>query len=681
MTNRDRFDSKGQTGSQVGQKARWRQSTRVTGLVAAVIALAIVAVGATGQVAQAAPAPASLKAQSSPVPLSAKDVNAWLDGLVPAALASTGIAGAAVTVVHDGKILTTRGFGYSTVGVGAKAVAVDPNTTLFRVGSVSKMFTDTAVMQLVQAGKLDLDVDISKYLDFTIPRKFDQPITLRDLMTHTAGFEDRGKDIVQFGVKNESLRDTVMLDPPEQIFQPGTTPAYSNYSNALAGYIVQRVSKTAYSDYLAKNVLGRAGMSSSSFDQPLPAALAKHLSHGYSDVSQPAEPFEVIGPAPAGALSSTPRDMGTFMLAQLGELPKSRSLLEPATLALMQKPALTSATLGAFAKGPRMSLGFFDESRNGRRILGHGGDTEYFHSHVQIYPDDKTGVFVTMNSIGRSGIDTLDLRDAVLNGFADRYFPASRSAATAKPALATAVRDSKLVAGTYESDREIRSNFGDILTLTAPTTVTAQKDGTLLFEPGPNSAYPATYKEIAPSVWQDVDGQQIATTRTTNGVVTAIGYDDAFALLRSDPLRTSAVAFPILIVSMLILLLALILWPVGALVRRYFRVAERPGGSRLARILTRVGIGTAVVALVGWYIVIMAIGDSGSVPDAILRGLQVLGIVGVLAIVPSGWLAVSYVRFGVGRVRVVASALVPLALIGVAWFSLAFKLIAPSVSY
>src|SRR3954447_155508 len=131
--------------------------------------------------------------------LTKADVDAWLDGYMPYALKAGAIPGAVVVVVKDGQLLTMRGFGYSDLKT---QKAVDPDLTLFRPGSVSKLFTWTAVMQQVQAGKLDLDKDVNAYLDFKIPPKDGKPITLRNLMTHTSGFSETAKYLIEFGEKH-----------------------------------------------------------------------------------------------------------------------------------------------------------------------------------------------------------------------------------------------------------------------------------------------------------------------------------------------------------------------------------------------------------------------------------------------------------------------------------------------
>ena len=178
-------------------------------------------------------APPAVAAEPAGAELTKTDVDAWLDGFVPYAIESGDIAGAVVVVVKDGQVLTQRGFGYADVD---KRVPVDPATTLFRTGSVSKLTTWTAVMQLVEQGKLDLDTDVNTYLDFKIPDYDGKPVTLRNIMTHTAGFQETVRRLISDNQGDMvSLGEYVKNDMPDRIFAPGEVPAYSNYATALAG--------------------------------------------------------------------------------------------------------------------------------------------------------------------------------------------------------------------------------------------------------------------------------------------------------------------------------------------------------------------------------------------------------------------------------------------------------------
>ncbi|MEU8018741.1 serine hydrolase domain-containing protein [Micromonospora parva] len=609
------------------------------------------------------------------------DVNAWLDGLLPAALDRTGIAGATVAVVHDGKIVTTRGYGYADTGAdGDPAVPVDPDRHLFRMGSVSKLVTATAVLQLVQSGKLDLDADVETYLDFDLPRNYERAITLRHLLTHTAGFEERIAGLIGTDDATVDLRKALATEPPEQIYEPGTVPAYSNYSNALAGYIVERVSGTRFEEYVQRNILDRAGMPSSTFEQPLPAALRDRMSNGYDTSAGPAAPFEIVGTPPPGALSAPATDMARFMIAQLGEPVGFAPLLDKPTRDLMQRPALDSTSLGTLADGPRMTLGFFTEDRNGHRILGHGGDTKYFHSHLQIYPDDRAGIFLSLNSNGSGALDSQELRESIVNGFADRYFPAGDQPGTTVDAAATATH-AALAAGTYESSRAIRSNFLTAIGLVGRTTVSVTDGNRLLMAPGPLSDSPAHYEEVAPWVWREVGGQRTIAMRASDDRVEAISFDSAFTLLPVEPARASALAVPVLVVSTVVLLVTVLSWPVGAIARRRLGRAPRDRAGRTARILSRLAVAGTLLAFAGWVLSIITIMSLQDVPGALLRTIQVLQLIGLLGVLPATVRLVDDVRRHVGWRRIAGSGLILLALAGAGWFAVEFQLLAPSISY
>lgn len=204
-------------------------------------------IGSDTSVPGANPIPA-IPAAVTPASLERADLEAYFDGFFPFALQRSDIAGAVVVVVKDGQTLFQKGYGLADV---KKDQPVDPQTTLFRPGSISKLVTWTAVMQLVEAGKLDLDRDVNAYLDFRIPATFPQPITLRHLMTHTPGFEDTFKNLlVTDARKTPSLEQFVKTALPPRMFPPGTVVAYSNYGATLAGYIVQRISGERFEDFM-----------------------------------------------------------------------------------------------------------------------------------------------------------------------------------------------------------------------------------------------------------------------------------------------------------------------------------------------------------------------------------------------------------------------------------------------
>lgn len=422
--------------------------------------------------------------------LTRADVDAWLEETIPDALADGNIAGASVAVVHDGGVVSTRGFGRSDVAAGTD---VDPELTLFRVGSVSKLVTATAVLQLVDSGQVELDTDVEQYTGLGLGPE--HPVTLRHLLTHTAGFEERVAGLIGSGDVPPDLRASLITDPPEQAYPPGTTPAYSNYGNALAGYVVEAVSGQPFEDYVQQNILTPAEMSSSSFLQPLRADLADRVALGYPTADAEPLPFETVGQPPAGALSATADDMARFMLAHLGAPLDGRQLLTGPTRTLMQQPALDETQLGALAAGPRMGLGWFDESRNGHRVVGHGGDTQVFHSHLQLWPDEATGLYLSLNSTGTDGA-AYHLREELLDEFADRYFPADPAPTPAAGGVEPATRaaHAAALAGNYESTRGFHSTFLTALGPLQPTRARVVDGDRVLFTPGPGQPTPAEYE-------------------------------------------------------------------------------------------------------------------------------------------------------------------------------------------
>ncbi|MBE1874668.1 serine hydrolase domain-containing protein, partial [Myceligenerans pegani] len=623
--------------------------------------------------------------------LNSSNVDHWLDEALPPALEANGIAGAAVAVVHDGAVVTARGFGRADTGAdGGTPVDADADT-LFRPGSVSKVFTATAVMQLVERGDLDLDADVSEYLDFEIDRNFDADLTLRHLLSHTPGFEERIAGLIGSGDRPADLRDALVTDPPEQVYAPGTTPAYSNYGNALAGYIVERVSGKTFEDYVDDHIFEPLGMASSTFRQPLPGELRDRVSQGYADASGSAQPFEIVGTPPAGALSSSANDMARFMLAQLGAVPERDLLLRDETRELMYSPALTEAELGSFAGAQRMTLGLFEEDRNGHRVVGHGGDTQYFHSHLQLYPDDGAGIFVSVNSSGRDALETHELRTDLLEEFADRYFPAPEAAP--EPVDAATMRENaERLAGTYAAARGFHSTFLSALDPVMSYRLSARDDGRLAMNPDPGTQRPNVYEQIGDGVWREVDGERRIAVRTEDGRVTGITHDSAFTILPVDAERQ--VGPPILAGATAVLLLALLAWPAGALWRRLrrrpARTRDRHGHDRHGhdrhdgrrwRVLTRVGVASALLAVAGWAAIVLTVMELVEVPAVVIRGVQALQVIGALGMIPAIVLLVGRIRRRARWHLIAGAAVTLLALSAVTNFAIMFRFLSPDISY
>ena len=353
------------------------------------------------------------------------ELEAFLDELLGGQMEEYHIAGAAVSVVKDGKLFFAKGYGYADLGEG---VPVDPEQTVFRIGSVTKLFTWTAVMQLVEQGKLDLDADINSYLDFRIPDTYPQPITLRHLLTHTAGFEDLYVDFVTLEVEDQEPPGEWMVSHmPGRVRPPGDSAAYSNYGAALAGYIVARVSGRTYDQYIQEQILDPLGMTHSTALATLHPDVVAHESVGYLYEDGAFQVFpKFYGPwvlAPMGFMGASATDMARFMIAHLQNGRYSDASIPEARILKESTAQQMHTTL--YTPDPRLlgtAYGFFDFSDNGQRTIGHSGTAEPMRSLLLLLPDQNLGVFVAYNSLDAGAL--IDQHLGFQRAFFDHYYPA-----------------------------------------------------------------------------------------------------------------------------------------------------------------------------------------------------------------------------------------------------------------
>lgn len=493
------------------------------------------------------------------------DVEPWLDGFMASSLPRSDIAGATVAIVKDGKVVLTKGYGYADT---QKRVPVDADRHLFRVASISKLFTWTAVMQQVEQGRIDLDTDINHYLDFKIPPYRGKPLTMRHLMTHTAGFELVMRDLFRAAPDGVKLGDRLKRWVPTRLYAPGTTPTYSNYATALGAYIVERVSGESFEDYIERRVLTPLGMSRSTFRQPLPTPLARDLSNGYLLGSGSPFPFEYTAHVPAGGLASTAPDIARFMIAHLsnGVLGENR---------ILQDKSARSMHTMSYAMLPPLhgiGLGFYQHDINGHRVIVHDGDTRFFHSQLNLFPDDKVGIFLSVNSTGRDG--GMDIvRAALFKQFADRYFPAT--AADQPGVLAinpkVAAEHARAMTGHYIASDRSASNFLAINSFRFPTVVEVDDEGHLLISAltGVDGA-PKRWREVAPFLWHEVGGNDRLAAQVIDGKPVRFGNDEYAPLVvweRQAWWRSTTVLKPLSQIAFAILLLTLVTTPIQAAVR------------------------------------------------------------------------------------------------------------------
>jgi CubicO group peptidase (beta-lactamase class C family) len=511
-------------------------------------------------------------------PESRGDVEAFFDGVIAAHMRSYPIASATVSLVKEGDLFFEKGYGYADR---ESRRPVDPEKTLFRPGSISKLFTWTAVMQLVERGQIDLDADVNTYLnDLRIPDTWPEPITMRHLMTHTPGFEDGAlgylliKDESQLVPLSESLRAHV----PWRVRPPGTYSSYSNYGTALAGLIVANVSGMPFEEYVERNIFEPLGMANSTFREPLPARLAGDMATAYQRRNGAFERghFELISNfGPAGALSSTAADMAKFMIAHLrfGRYGENRILTEETARRMQERIYFLDERL------PGMLHGFYEDRVRGQRIIGHGGDTQFFHSTLALFPEHDLGFFVSL--VGENGLSLLELTDA----FVARYFPEAERLNPA-PTPEAAARAARF-AGSYRFTRQNWSTIEKLLALFQSLSVAATEKGELVvqgFLPDP-----MRFVEVEPLLFRQVDGtHEIAFREDGSGAVTHMFFDflPFMPTYRVAWFETQGFTLTVVAAALLLSLTAIS----GGIRHRWQNWNEGPSGLWTARVAALMGL-------------------------------------------------------------------------------------------
>jgi CubicO group peptidase (beta-lactamase class C family) len=451
------------------------------------VVLSIALMSGAGQQAAGQTAPADVQ---NPV-----ELKGFVDGVMEAQLRAQRFAGAVVVVVRGGDVVLQKGYGYADY---AGRKPVDPERTLFRIASNSKMFVWTSVMQLVEQGRLDIHADVNRYLKgIQVPPTFAEPVTLERLMTHTAGFEDR---VIGLFSENPGmmrpLAELMRSQMPRRVFPPGQVAAYSNYGTTLAALIVEQVSGVPYERYLNENILRPLGMRHATLAQPLPPDLSADMSKGYewSGGRLKEHPFEYVPWGPCGGMSSSGAAMARFMIAHMndGALGEAR-ILRPETARTMR-----SRLASPYPAGAGMLHGFFPLDWNGEKAFGHGGDTIWFHSQTAMLPEHGIGVFIAYNT--DSGARA---RSEFLPVFLDHYFPVPLPKET--PAVKDAARLLKRFAGVYFAARSSFSDLTEIGRLVTAQTIDVEGDGFLVSRSGGEVT---RWREIEPLVFRQVDGKR-----------------------------------------------------------------------------------------------------------------------------------------------------------------------------
>jgi CubicO group peptidase (beta-lactamase class C family) len=516
-------------------------------------------------------------------PDDAQEVEAFFDDLIGKQLREEHVAGATVAVVKEGQLVFAEGYGYADWEEGEPVVT---DRTLFYPGSAGKLFTWTAVMQLVEEGELDLDADINTYLDLEIPDTYPEPVTMGNLLTHTAGFEEQfAAQLAEDQQDVLPLRDFLVRYMPERVYPAGEYFAYSNYGTALAGYVVERVSGEPYEQYIEEHILKPLGMGRSAATQPLPADLASDLSKGhyYENGTYEAEDFEWISAAPAAPVRATATDMAKFMLAHLenGEYDDARILEESTALEMHRQQ---------FTHDPRLSgvtYGFITSRENDQDIIWHDGESARFSTMVALLPEERTGLFVSYNT-------PFEPRET-LSAFLDHYYPPQEE--TSLPDLPSdfASRADRW-AGTYIPTRVAHTSPQKIIGWLDPLQVSTDNQNLLLQTPLGEQRY----AEIEPGLLKEEDGERLLTFREDDQGQATHLFWGPLAYSKAAPYQTLGFQLPLLAACIALFVSVLIVFPAASLVRRC-----RGGGGappRAARWLATV-ISALNLVLLTWFLV------------------------------------------------------------------------------
>jgi CubicO group peptidase (beta-lactamase class C family) len=570
-------------------KNLWRYPTVMMTLA---MLLSIVAPAVAQQNPVASGGNVSIAPTAGEGPTDPVELETFLDDFFATTMKEYHIAGAAVAVVKDGKLFFTKGYGYKDIEHG---IPVDPEETMFRIGSNTKPFTWTAVMQLAEEGKVDLDADVNTYLDFRVPDTFPQPITLKHLMTHTSGFGERWLESLASDERElMSEREWLVSNMPARIFAPGEAVGYSNYNAMLAGYIVSRISGQPYPQYIQEHILDPLGMSHSTATSPTPPELQTNLSGGYRYADGGVEPVPNYKSQPAvfpsGVIHATVTDIARFMIAQLDygrysdkEIPEARILQEGTARQMQDTPYPIDPRLRG------MTYAFADLTENDVWTLGHQGYFPPMGSQILLLPDQHLGIFFAVNTTLDSGPLTTQ-HTGFQRAFFDHYFPAP-PAGHIEPPADFAERADRYV-GLYRRTSYTPSTPDKVADLLGvfTYTVSAPGDGTLIVS---MEGFKLRFVEAAPLYFRQIDGSSsLVFFEDDQGRITRFYTDfvPQYSAKRAPWYELRSFNMPLVIVSVLLFISMLIAAPVQAVINRRRGADLRPAARTARWILVAISL-------------------------------------------------------------------------------------------
>jgi CubicO group peptidase (beta-lactamase class C family) len=438
------------------------------------------------------------------------DLPAFLDGLVEGLRREHLLPGVTVAVVRADAPDLLRGYGHADLAQGSP---VDPQQTLFRIGSVSKTFIWTAALLLVDRGQLDLDADVNGYLKAVqVTPAFDAPVTMRQLMAHRAGFED---SLQLFAVGDDDARPLAQLlaeHQPQRVYPPGARTSYSNWGSALAAQVVADIAGEDYGSFLRRELLDPLGMRDTVWDGPTrmdPSTRAR-LAQGYAEdggVLRAEAEMQLGAYWPAGGISTTAADMARWMRFHLnkGELDGRRLLTENTHRLIWTRP------FDDRSGGADLSHGFIQTPLHGLLLTGHGGATESYLSNLVLVPELGLGVFVSQSSSASRNL-VQRLPEHIIERTQALPAAAPLASDTGEPGALAEIN------GNYLGNRRVFSSFATVFGAFDGVSLQAVNSETLALNAGPNSG---EYRRIGEDLFESAQGQRLSLIRDGSGSVTA----------------------------------------------------------------------------------------------------------------------------------------------------------------
>jgi CubicO group peptidase (beta-lactamase class C family) len=611
----------------------------------------------------------------APRELTAANLASVVDPLMAEWIGKRKGPGAVVVVVTPDGLLFAKGYGFADIAASKPFTA---DATLVRPGSISKLFTGIAVMQLVDAGRLDLDHDVNRYIDFVIPLPGGGvPVTLRRLLTHRAGFEEHLKGLFSRNQEPAPLGRWLSENLPRRLFPKGDLEAYSNYGMALAGYVVERVSGEPFASYVQRHILDPLGMSRSTFRQPVPDDLAPLTARSYRTSDTPPLPFFEAVPAPAGGLSATGADMGRFARALLngGALDGVR-VLPKARLDEMMAPH--SATPAGY-----LGLAFVGTKVAGHDSIGHNGETMTFFNDLKLFPEQRIAIFVSRDGVGEihRAEEIKEIPDPTAE-IAKHFFP-RLPRATAPPATSSG---DPHMAGVYHSSRRAESSFLRFTDLVSQYLVRIDSVGNarLLAAVWPFGEG-ETFRRIEPNLYEGPASARIAFMEDT-GSEPSIAQP-AVLLQRVPWWLDARWIAPAFVASVAIVFITLLAWPFAALWRRWHkrRWSEDAGDRRRFVAVRLFLLVDAVVIVAAMVLFVMPFIDPTVFNDPLDPAILVLYVLAWLAVcgaIVTLRAAILSWRNGIGsRWSRIHHSLIAASGLMLAWFFLTFRIAGTTLTY